>query len=91
VLGPLPDARFRRYFAHLDHGAVLALYTDGILERRSRSGELFGLARFQELLSAGRALSAAALVERSFDQLERFGDGGPPRDDATLLIVKRHG
>lgn len=89
VLGPLPEARFRRHFAHVDHGALLALYTDGLTERRSRRGELFGQERLETLLHGGRALSAAALVERCFAELERFGDGGPPPDDQTLVIVKR--
>jgi sigma-B regulation protein RsbU (phosphoserine phosphatase) len=89
VLGPLPEARFRRSFAHLDHGALLALYTDGVIERRSRGGELFGLERLQAFLAAHRALPAAALVERCFAELERFGDGGPARDDETLVLVKR--
>lgn len=89
VLGPLPEARFRRHFAHLDHGALLALYTDGMIERRSRAGELFGLERLQKVLHAGRKLSAAALVQRCFAELERFGGGGPAPDDQTLLVVKR--
>ena len=89
VLGPLPEARFRRHFAHLDHGAVLALYSDGMIERRARSGELYGLERLQASLFAARELSAARIVERCFDELERFGGGGPAPDDQTLLVVKR--
>ena len=89
VLGPLPEARYRRHFAHLDHGALLALYTDGMIERRSSAGELFGLERLQSALHGGRELPAAALVERCFAELERFGGRGPVPDDQTLLVVKR--
>jgi len=89
VLGPLPEAKFRRSFAHLDHGALLVLYTDGIIERRSRAGQLFGLERLQTLLLAQRHLPAADLVERTFAELDRFGDGGQARDDETLVIVRR--
>jgi sigma-B regulation protein RsbU (phosphoserine phosphatase) len=89
VLGPLPEARYRRHFAHLDHGALLALYTDGMIERRSRGGELFGLEKLQALLHAGRELPAADLVERCFAELERFGGRGNVSDDQTLLVVKR--
>jgi len=89
VLGPIADARFRRHFAHLDHGAVLALYTDGLIEHRKRSGELFGIERLQKLLHEGRELGAAALVERCFEELDRFGGGGAAQDDQTLLVVKR--
>ena len=89
VLGPLPEARFRRHFAHLDHGALLALYTDGMIERRSRKGELFGLERLQAALHGARSLPAAEIVARCFAELERFGGSGPAPDDQTLVIVKR--
>ncbi|HEX6884436.1 MAG TPA: PP2C family protein-serine/threonine phosphatase [Planctomycetota bacterium] len=91
VLGPLPDARFRRTFAHVDHGALLVLYTDGIIERRARSGQLFGLERLQALLESERRLPAAALVEHVFAELDRFGEGGQKRDDETLVVVRRLG
>ncbi len=90
VLGPLPEARFRRHFAHLDHDALLALYTDGMIERRSRAGELFGLERLQRVLHEARRLPAAEIVARNFDELERFGgSSGPAPDDQTLLVIKR--
>ena len=42
VIGPLPEARFRRGFARIEPGEVLVLCTDGILERRDAEGEFFG-------------------------------------------------
>ena len=45
VIGPLPEAHFRRGFARLHAGEVLLMLTDGILERRDKSGELFGSER----------------------------------------------
>jgi sigma-B regulation protein RsbU (phosphoserine phosphatase) len=89
VLGPLPEARFRRHFAHLDRGATLALYTDGLIEARARGGELFGLERLQALLVAERELPAAELVTRVFDATARFAAGGGAPDDQTLVIVRR--
>jgi hypothetical protein len=91
VLGPLSDAKFRRSFAHIDHDAMLVLYTDGLIERRARTGELFGLERLGALLHARRRLPAAGLIEQVFAELERFGDGGPARDDETIVVVKRLG
>jgi sigma-B regulation protein RsbU (phosphoserine phosphatase) len=89
VLGPLPEARFRRHFAHLDHGAVLALYTDGLIEHRSRAGELFGLERLRALVQSHRALPAGELVARVFEAVDRFGAGGGAPDDRTLVVVRR--
>ena len=91
MLGPLHEARFRRHFAHVDRGAWLALYSDGLIERRAPGGELFGLERLKAVLHANRELGAAALVERIFDELERFGRGGAGRDDETLVLVRRLG
>jgi serine phosphatase RsbU (regulator of sigma subunit) len=89
VLGPLSSVRFRRRFAHLDRGSMLALYTDGVVERRSSTGELFGLARLRELLLRGIETPAAELVRRCFDEVEAFGDPSVEKDDATLVIVRR--
>jgi len=89
VLGPLPEVRFRRHFAHVDHGSLLALYTDGLTERRARSGELFGLQRLGTLLFENRSLGAADLVALCFETLDRFGGTGPAADDQTLVVVKR--
>lgn len=89
VLGPLPEAHFRRQFAHLDRGSLLALYSDGLIERRSRSGELFGLERLREALIEWRALPASELVERIFESVDRFGRNGGGRDDETLVIAHR--
>ena len=45
VIGPLPEARFRRGFARVHPGEVLLMLTDGILERRDKAGEFFGVDR----------------------------------------------
>lgn len=89
VLGPLPEVRFRRRFDHLDRGALLALYTDGIIECRGAGGELFGIERLKALLAANASSSAEELVARCFDELDRFRAGELERDDATLVIVRR--
>jgi sigma-B regulation protein RsbU (phosphoserine phosphatase) len=91
VLGPLPEMRFRRRFAHLDRGAMLALYTDGVIERRSASGELFGMERLRKLLLNGLHRSPSELVTECFEEVERFGATDAEKDDATLVIVRRLG
>lgn len=58
-------------------------------ERRARSGELFGLERLQALFAEGHERSAAELVEHCFDAIARFGEGGGPCDDETLVVVRR--
>jgi sigma-B regulation protein RsbU (phosphoserine phosphatase) len=89
VIGPLPEATFRRGFAHLEPGSVLVLCTDGILERRNRRGEFFGEERLKQLVDKNRGTSAEALLEALFAAAIAFGKGRPWEDDATVVIVRR--
>ncbi|MBN2369157.1 MAG: PP2C family protein-serine/threonine phosphatase [Vicinamibacteria bacterium] len=90
VIGPLPEARFKRGFAHIDRGSTLVLTTDGLMERRNSAGEFFSEERLQKLFEDNLHLPPEDLVERAFREVVDFGGGGPFEDDATLVIVRRH-
>lgn len=89
VIGPLADARFKRHFAHVDHGATLVLYTDGLTERAGEGGELFGVDRLKDAVSRGLGGSVQGIVESVFSASQAFGAGRPWKDDATLVVVRR--
>jgi sigma-B regulation protein RsbU (phosphoserine phosphatase) len=89
VIGPLPEASFRRGFARLHPGEVLLLLTDGILERRDRQGDFFGDERVRALVRQHQAEPAQAILDRLFEAALAWGDGRPWEDDATIVVVKR--
>jgi sigma-B regulation protein RsbU (phosphoserine phosphatase) len=89
VIGPLPEARFRRGFARLHPGEVLLLLTDGILERRDKRSEFFGDERVHELVRRHQAQPAAAILDKLFEAATAWGDGRPWEDDATIVVLKR--
>lgn len=89
VIGPLPEARFRRGFARLHPGEVLLLLTDGILERRDRGGDFFGDERVRALVRQHQAEPASVILEKLFDAALAWGGGRPWEDDATIVVVKR--
>jgi sigma-B regulation protein RsbU (phosphoserine phosphatase) len=89
VIGPLPEARFRRGFAHLAPGGALVLSTDGIHERRDRAGRFFGHDGLAAVVRSRRGASAEQLLEAIFDAALAHGDGRPWEDDATLVVVRR--
>jgi sigma-B regulation protein RsbU (phosphoserine phosphatase) len=89
VIGPLPQARFRRGFARLHPGEVLLLLTDGILERRDKNSEFFGDERVRGLVRQHQSQPAAVILERLFEAAIAWGDGRPWEDDATIVVVKR--
>lgn len=79
LLGPLPGAHGSHH-AHLSPGDRLALYTDGMVERRSDRTIDDGIERL------ARALAANPGIDDVIDQAL----GGPAEDDACLLIVTKH-
>jgi len=89
VIGPLPQARFERGFAHLAPGDLLVSCTDGILERRDPAGEFFGEERLLATIGRHPRAGAEDLVEAVFAATDAFGAGRPFDDDATLVVVKR--
>lgn len=90
VLGPSPDARYLRGFAHLEPGATLVLYTDGITEcRHHRTDEEFTLKRLQSLVRRYAHRPAEEIVSIIFEATSRFSGSSTPEDDQTLVVVRR--
>jgi len=90
VLGPSPDARYLRGFAHLEPGSLLVLYTDGITEcRHHRTDQEFELSRLQSLVRRYAHRPAAEIVSIVFEAVSRFSGSPIPEDDQTLVIVRR--
>ncbi|WFE28489.1 PP2C family protein-serine/threonine phosphatase [Solwaraspora sp. WMMD791] len=74
---------------HLEPGDQLLMFTDGVVEARgSDDGGEFGLSRLADLAErqAGTGLPAPEAVRRLARAVADFR-GGPPSDDATLLLA----
>jgi phosphoserine phosphatase RsbU/P len=89
VIGPLPEARFRRGFARVNPGEVLLMLTDGILERRDKAGEFFGVDRVRAIVREMQTQPAQAILDRLFEAALAWAEGRPWEDDATIVVVKR--
>jgi sigma-B regulation protein RsbU (phosphoserine phosphatase) len=89
VIGPLPEAHFRRGFARIHPGEVLVMLTDGILERRDRAGEFFGLDQVRSVVRQSQGEAAQTILDRLFDATFAWGEGRPWEDDATIVVVRR--
>ncbi len=74
-LGIKADADYREGRTHLQMGDVLVIYSDGVTEAASPSGEEFG--------------PAAGIRDRIESALTKFSQGTQAADDITLVIVKR--
>lgn len=70
----------------LRDGDVLLLYTDGVIEARSKDGELFGLERLARALQRYAGESAVLLRDGIFGAVWEFMD--QQGDDIALLVAR---
>src|SRR5215510_13600337 len=88
-LGIKPDAEYREGRTQLQKGDVLVIYSDGVTEAVSPTGEEFGATRLYEVVSRNVEASAAGIRDRIESSLTKFAQGTSAADDITLVIVKR--
>lgn len=88
-LGIKPNAEFREGRTHMQLGDVLVIYSDGVTESASPTGEEFGSTRLYEVVSRNIDASAAGIRDRIESALTKFSQGTQAADDITLVIVKR--
>lgn len=70
-------------------GDLLVLGTDGVVEVRNESGEIFGSKRLKALILENRRLPAPDLLERVKSAVVKFQADEFPADDVTLMILER--
>ena len=88
-LGIMADADFREGRTTLNPGDVLVIYSDGVSEAVSPTGEEFGPTRLYEAVARNLDASAAGIRDRIESALTKFAQGTPANDDITMVIVKR--
>lgn len=88
VLGASSDGTYQNHETCLGEGDVLVLYTDGLLEARAPSGELFGNTRLLEAVQQYATESAERLPEALFMSAFSFADGRLA-DDIAIVALRR--
>jgi len=88
-LGIRTNADYREGRTQLQLGDVLVIYSDGVTEAASPSGEEFGPTRLYEVVQRNVDASAAGIRDRIESALTKFSQGTQAADDITLVIVKR--
>jgi sigma-B regulation protein RsbU (phosphoserine phosphatase) len=96
VLGPLPDAVFRRGYITLKPGEILVMFTDGVTERGDLRNLLpdddpveFGREGLIQTIQESREGSAEDIARDLIQKVRDFGGGRPFEDDVSVMVVKR--
>jgi sigma-B regulation protein RsbU (phosphoserine phosphatase) len=87
--GLFEHVRYQREVCALEPGAVVIMYTDGVVEAENPAGEEFGTDRLVSAVSQVRDRPASEIRARIETELDQFLAGTPPRDDTTFIVVRR--
>jgi phosphoserine phosphatase RsbU/P len=70
-------------------GDLISLFSDGVTEAQNEDEHEFGEARLAELLRPIAGQPSEVIVNRVYEEIDRFAGSAPQYDDITLFIIKR--
>ena len=91
VLGTMEGMRYKEYELHLEPGAKLFVYTDGLSEAQNSEEELFGRNRIVQALNSAMDESPEGLLRAVDEAVGEFVGDAEQFDDLTMLCVEYSG
>jgi sigma-B regulation protein RsbU (phosphoserine phosphatase) len=90
-LGLFDEAEYDELEFRMKSGDLFVFFSDGILDARSRKGELFGRGRVETIVSEVGSQSASAVVDAIFKAVADHAAGVETFDDQTVVAIRVHG
>ena len=91
MVGAFDWAEYDQDTVRIGPGDTLLIFSDGLSEAASVTGEEYGEERLKQLVVANRHLPADELRCTIFAAIEHWSGALEPTDDQTLVIVKSRG
>jgi serine phosphatase RsbU (regulator of sigma subunit) len=88
VLGLLEKSQYRRAQARLYRGDMIVFFSDGLTDRTSPAGEMFGVERLKEAAVRARGDAARIALYSLLGEVQGFSGGQPAEDDVTLIVTR---
>jgi len=82
------ESEYEEISIRLDHGDILVLYTDGVVEARMPDGQMIGNDGFIAMLKRNAGLSAEELCSRIYDEIFSEDNMEGIEDDFALLVAE---
>ena len=89
LLGAFADSEWQAETLAVAPGELVLLYTDGVTETASESGERYGVDRLCRFLSAHAGSKPQPLLDALDHALDLFRGGAPTDDIAALALAPR--
>jgi phosphoserine phosphatase RsbU/P len=90
VMGILPWAEYELGEATLERGDMLALFSDGVTEASTASGEEFGEAGLARFLCAHKEKPCAEILNQLVHDVRNWCGTASFADDFTIVLLRRH-
>ena len=90
LIGLFEDEDYHNVTEKIRPGDILFLYTDGVNEAVSKTGEFLGTLRMEEILKeAGeKAVEEGAFTKAVLKAVEAFAEGESQHDDITMMAIR---
>ncbi len=87
-LGLFDEAEYDEFRFKMKPGDMFVFFSDGILDARDRSGEMFGRGRVEKIIAECGGQSADCVVDRLFQAAAEHSAGVETFDDETVVAIK---
>jgi len=86
-LGVIPDGEWTNATIDFEPNDILVLFTDGVTEAKSKSGDMFGEDRLEEIILQSKN-EPSIILNNIEEALAQHQQGTNQSDDQTLLVVQ---
>ena len=87
-LGVFDKTGYQEYHRRFAPNQILLIGTDGIWESQNAAGQMFGKARFRNVIRDNARKSARDILQKVLDEIHAFCHPREKDDDVTLVVVK---
>ncbi len=91
IVGLFESATYEEETVKLEAGDWLIVFSDGVSEALSASGEEYGESRILECVNRNLALDPQRLLEAMFSDVREFARGAAQSDDITGMVMRFSG
>jgi serine phosphatase RsbU (regulator of sigma subunit)/pSer/pThr/pTyr-binding forkhead associated (FHA) protein len=91
IVGLFEAATFEEETVSLNPGDWLIVFSDGVSEAMSASGDEYGESRIVSVVEKYKGLEPKQLLEALFADVREFARGAPQSDDITAMVLRYGG
>lgn len=90
LIGMLASVEFEEKTLSLQPNDFVIFYTDGVVEAVNEEGKMFKVERLCRVIEANWRCNAQQLVNKIFEELDRYTENTFRSDDITVVVLKIH-